>query len=1019
MTVVILHLSDIHIRAEHDPILKRAQKVAAATYASLTNASHVFIVVSGDIAYSGQGPEYRLAEEFLIGVRDSIKDEASCSVSFLIAPGNHDCDFTKNSGSRRLIVKTLEEQDCPEIDDSVIETCTSIQREFIEFRDRIEGRSSASDDLLWRSTVIEVEDKVLQFDCLNISWVSKIREDAGRLFFPIERYEGKAESRADVRVVVLHHPLNWFNQTMYRPFRRFVRTIANIVISGHEHQGNVGINHDAETETSAFVEGCVLQNESGLAESSFNLVVLDLTQGQFSASQFVWDGNSYASSESGSWADFHDLPAKRTNPFAISTEFQDILEDPGAFFRHPGRTNIGLSDIYIYPDLKKQGDGEDRRRIFISSSRLLAPEVTADGAVIEGEEKAGSTSLLYQLFRQYHERGFVPVLIKGRDLRRVADADVDALIRRCISEQYANQPSAKFEQLPKTQKVLLLDDFDDSPMKAAHARAGLLAVLRKRFGHFVITVSDMFEMRELVDGDTSRALIGLTHYKLQPFGHVLRGQLISRWLSLGADGSDDDATLIAQRDQAEKLMNAVMQKGIIPAIPLYLLTLLQSIEAGRSGDFKESALGYYYQYLLTEAFQECGVKTDKLTEMFQYSTHLAWEFHRRGNRELSEGELIDFNHRFSKEWHTVDFPSRRDVLVKARVLRRVGEDYAFRYPYIYYYLKGWYLSENLSDLDNRAYISHCCDCLYVRDYANTVLFLAHHTNDDFVLNSIAESLHGLFRSRSPVAFNGDTTEVGRLIGDAPKLTYSGEPPISHRDKRNALEDELDHGDDGLAEREEESDDLSLIAQMTMLFKTTEILGQVLKNQYSKIQRKRKADLLEDLFNGPLRAIRDFYDFFERNPEALVDEVDAALHRRGKSKNAEERRAIARKVVAQIVQVITCGFLIRASQSVGSDSLLEDVRDLVRRNGTPAFRMIEIGVLLDSPKPIPRAKLKQLYKDVEKDAIAARVIQILVLNRLYMFKTSEKDMQWIHEELDIALGIQHGITYQENRRRLIK
>ena len=52
-------------------------------------------------------------------------------------------------------------------------------------------------------------------------------------------------------------------------------------------------------------------------------------------------------------------------------------------------------------------------------------------------------------------------------------------------------------------------------------------------------------------------------------------------------------------------------------------------------------------------------------------------------------------------------------------------------------------------------------------------------------------------------------------------------------------------------REMRTEELSLIAQMTMLFKTTEILGQVLKNQYSKIQRIRKSALLEDLFNRAL------------------------------------------------------------------------------------------------------------------------------------------------------------------------
>lgn len=760
MTAVVLHLSDIHIKTVKDPILKRGASIAAATFASLPAASHVFIVCSGDVAYSGTSEEYQAATELFAEIKATIHKEKSCPVTFVFAPGNHDCDFEKNDGARKMLVSTIEKSDNPEVDESLINICTGIQSDFFTFRDYLENNAEATDDKLWRASVFEVEGKTIAFDCLNISWVSKIREDIGKLYFPVERYSAQTFEPVDVRLLVMHHPLNWFNQSMYRPFRTFIRKLANIVITGHEHQGNVGLIKDAETESSAYIEGGVLQSESkNLTDSSFNVAVLDLSYSQFASTRYEWNGSMYAATEDGSWSDYRDLPAKRNNPFSLLPEFQELLDDPGAFFKHPGSSNVGLSDIYVYPDLRKVENEEDRRRVFLSSRRLLAPEVTADGILIEGEEKAGCTSLLYQLYRQYHERGFVPLYIKGKDLKKVTDADIDKLIKRATEHQYGADQVEAFMQLSRTQKLLLLDDFDDSPMRAGDARAGLLCALRKRFGHLVVTVGDMFEMREMLDGDVSRVLIALAHYKIQPFGHALRGELISRWLSLGADGTVDAATAIARLDQAEKLVNAVMQKSVIPAIPLYLLTLLQSMDAGRSGDFKESALGYYYQYLLAEAFQNSGVKPDKLTEHFQYAAYLAWEFHRQGKRELTESELREFNECFTKDWHTVDFKPRLEVLLNARVLCKVGEDYAFRYPYIYFYLKGLYLSENLPDLTVRAYISHCCQHLYVREHANTVLFLAHHSNDDFVLKSIAESLHNLFRDKAPVKFDGDTLGI--------------------------------------------------------------------------------------------------------------------------------------------------------------------------------------------------------------------------------------------------------------------
>ena len=170
-------------------------------------------------------------------------------------------------------------------------------------------------------------------------------------------------------------------------------------------------------------------------------------------------------------------------------------------------------------------------------------------------------------------------------------------------------------------------------------------------------------------------------------------------------------------------------------------------------------------------------------------------------------------------------------------------------------------------------------------------------------------------------------------------------------------------------------------------------------------------------NGPLRAIRDFYEFFEKNPDALVAEIEAALQRKGKVESADERKAIARKVAASLIQIVTFGFLMRASQSVNSESLLEDIKGVVRKANTPAFKIIELGIQLDSPRAIPRQGLKQLFLEVKKDLVASRVIQIMVLNRLYMFKTSEQDMQWLSQELEIDLMTQHAITYQEKKGRL--
>ncbi len=115
----------------------------------------------------------------------------------------------------------------------------------------------------------------------------------------------------------------------------------------------------------------------------------------------------------------------------------------------------------------------------------------------------------------------------------------------------------------------------------------------------------------------------------------------------------------------------------------------------------------------------------------------------------------------------------------------------------------------------------------------------------------------------------------------------------------------------MKDSEESASKLSLVAQLTMLNKTVEILGQVLKNQYSKIPRARKVELINELFHGPLRALRNFWNFLESYPEALIADIEAALRRWDKRDDDQIRKKVARRVVAAIVEMVTFSMFMRA------------------------------------------------------------------------------------------------------------
>ncbi len=1023
MTTVILHLSDIHIRSDRDWIIDKADAIASAVIPALPEASAVFIVVSGDIAWSGKSDEYRAATKLLDGIRNRLSEEGSAPVHFVVAPGNHDCDFSQNNKTRLLTLTSVRSTPA-EIDESVIETGCSIQAPYRAFAEALHSaHESRIGDKLWCAHRFTVEGKEIVFDVLNVSWCSQIHEEPGSLVFPHERYSQLLEETTDLRIGVIHHPLNWFSQAMYHPFKQLLRSLSNVIISGHEHVGGVGEDLNAASGHSAYVDGCILQDEQRPTSSSFNVVELNLDEGAYRSTRYLWniDGRHYSATEEGSWGDFRSLPKKSLNRFPLTESFQQLITDPGAAFQANKGASIKLADLYVFPDMQEPLEKAEVKRI-LSTSLLKDLARYEGGLLLSGEEKVGASSLLYMLYGHFHDQGLLPLYVRGADIRTATDRDLNSAINKAIVEQYGERMAEKLDQASNSKKVLLLDDFDDGPVKGNQYRARVLLGVRKRFKYFLVTVSELLDFQASVAPHTNGSLADIKEFRILPFGYTLRAHLVKRWLQRTVDdGSLDEAALLARCDQAERLLDAVMARNIVPALPLYLLTLLQSIDAGVSGGFEESGLGEYYDFLIKEGFKSAGIPKREWGKMIEYCSHLAWQMHATEHRELSLEELTAFTTRYSTTEVRVDLTTRIRELVDARVLSRSGDYFRFRYHYIYYFLKGRFLSSKLRDLAVLAHVKECCAHLYVRENANTILFLAHHAfNDPAFLECVVEAVNSPFAAIRPIEFRGgDTSAIAEFVRDLPALKYTGEQPEAARERANRHKDALDDGSDGMADAKQDGAETEFIPQMIALFKTVEILGQILKNQIANVGRSRRVELIQLLMKGPLRAVRAYFDLFMVDREQAQRELMQLIERKKVVDNDQKRQQLARTLMAQLMQFTSFGFVVKAVTSISSDELQDDIDAASRSIDTPAARLISIGVRLDSPKDFPRSEMRNLLNEVKTDFIAMRVLQMLTLRRLYMFRTSERDKQWLDSQEVLGIKMQHAVDMRTRGTKLLK
>src|ERR1700677_4195783 len=108
MKALFLHLSDLHFRYSTDALLSRVSRITTALGSVDAIADVCVVAVTGDVAFSGKPSEYALAEQFFqILQADLTKKYGDGNVLFLFVPGNHDCDFSRDSESRKLMLQSL------------------------------------------------------------------------------------------------------------------------------------------------------------------------------------------------------------------------------------------------------------------------------------------------------------------------------------------------------------------------------------------------------------------------------------------------------------------------------------------------------------------------------------------------------------------------------------------------------------------------------------------------------------------------------------------------------------------------------------------------------------------------------------------------------------------------------------------------------------------------------------------------------------------------------------------------
>ena len=104
MSLSIIHLSDIHIKSDKDLVLCRISELKRACASVIAPGNDVLLLISGDIAFSGQEQQYELAFSLINELAEYLVQQRNVSMHYAFVPGNHDCDFSTASSFRGTLM---------------------------------------------------------------------------------------------------------------------------------------------------------------------------------------------------------------------------------------------------------------------------------------------------------------------------------------------------------------------------------------------------------------------------------------------------------------------------------------------------------------------------------------------------------------------------------------------------------------------------------------------------------------------------------------------------------------------------------------------------------------------------------------------------------------------------------------------------------------------------------------------------------------------------------------------------
>lgn len=1013
MKFILIQISDIHLKGPGSPASTRLKELPKALRNLDSDITTAVVLLSGDIAFSGRKEEYEVADSDMAALLTGLGSTLNgASLHLFAVPGNHDCDFKHPIvQARKLLLDSLARSSAEAVNESTLGICCQVHENFFAFLDcRETSKPTFKVAGAYYEYLVPVGNAHILFRCFNTALASMLPENAGKMVFPLSLLHDRTINPAPAYTVgMFHHPYNWLAPNIKLAFGEHVERTCDAIFTGHEHTTAYYKKESFSGLVTDYIEGAAFQ-EHGTDECGFNVVLVNLTTSQERLFSFQWNTDHFSKEEiTDGWRPFRRSRSRRE--FELTDAMAERLQDPGATFAHPSKQKLLLEDIYVPPNAQELTfkDGKDLvRNGSVASKDLLNFIANKHRVLIIGKERSGKSSLAKVLFRQYYTKNMVPILVEGDEIK---DTDADRFVRLVegrLKQDYKNPLLDKFNRLTDDRVVLIIDDFDHANLNA-RGRLKLLEAIHKRFQRIVIFGDDLLRFEEMTSGELGpKILSDYTQLELMEYGHVLRSAIVDKWYDVNREYISNPEELARKVTQAERLVDEVLGKSYLPSYPIFILTMLQGVDTAATIDTSAGSYGYLYTVLITKQLA-VGSKELTVDKKSAYLVELAYQMFKTRRRELSQQEFNLFHQHHCARYVALDQKLIVSELESAGILELYHDNYRFKYTYFYYYFVAEYFTRHIEEADVRACIEKLCEEIQKEEHANIWLFLTHQSRSTFVLDTIVKHATKFFTEIVPPKFEEDIQFLVKLYDKVPELVYVTKSTEELRQERRARLDTESHGPSDAAEETEETNEgLKTIAKLVAALRTLEVMGQIVKNYAGSMRNEPKFILVKQCYDLGLRVIGAVLTMWQESGEEIVQHaLDVILRKEDNIESKQELERLVKQFIFFFCEAVSFSIIKRISHAVGTKDLNDVYNDVLAKNPTNAYRLLDLSVKLDSVG-FSTGTIYDLHDQLKGNVFCTRLLSHLVIHHFYLFNTSEQTKQKVCSKLGIKMQTLRGI-----------